>query len=57
MLAGAARVTLEGAAEVTFSQSYDLDGIEPGQARWHAGGRKLIKGETRFFASASAATE
>jgi superfamily II DNA or RNA helicase len=30
--------------------------IETGQARWHAGGRKLIKGETRFFASASAAT-
>jgi hypothetical protein len=33
MLAGAARVTLEGAAEVTFSQSYDLDGIEPGTIR------------------------
>jgi superfamily II DNA or RNA helicase len=30
--------------------------IETGQARWHAGGRRLIKGETRFFASASAAT-
>ncbi|HEY4174404.1 MAG TPA: hypothetical protein VGM42_15340, partial [Rhodopila sp.] len=30
--------------------------IESGQARWHAGGRRLIKGETRFFASASAAT-
>ena len=29
--------------------------IETGQARWHAGGRRLIKGETRFFASASAA--
>jgi superfamily II DNA or RNA helicase len=30
--------------------------IETGQARWHAGGRRLVKGETRFFASASAAT-
>jgi superfamily II DNA or RNA helicase len=29
--------------------------IETGQARWHAGGRRLVKGETRFFASASAA--
>jgi superfamily II DNA or RNA helicase len=30
--------------------------IETGQARWHAGGRPLVKGETRIFASASAAT-
>src|ERR1700712_6019085 len=30
--------------------------IESGQARWHAGGRRLVKGETRFFASAAAAT-
>jgi hypothetical protein len=30
--------------------------IESGQARWHAGGKRLIKGETRIFASASAAT-
>ncbi|HBK05333.1 MAG TPA: ATP-dependent helicase [Acetobacteraceae bacterium] len=30
--------------------------IESGQARWHAGGKRLIKGETRLFASASAAT-
>jgi superfamily II DNA or RNA helicase len=30
--------------------------IESGQARWHAGGHRLVKGETRFFASASAAT-
>ncbi|MEA2739501.1 MAG: hypothetical protein QOH05_2808, partial [Acetobacteraceae bacterium] len=30
--------------------------IESGQARWHAGGRRLIKGETRIFASAAAAT-
>jgi superfamily II DNA or RNA helicase len=29
--------------------------IDCGQARWHAGGKKLIKGETRFFASVSAA--
>ena len=29
--------------------------IESGQARWHAGGKRLIKGETRFFASASTA--
>jgi superfamily II DNA or RNA helicase len=29
--------------------------IESGQARWHAGGKKLIKGETRIFPSASAA--
>jgi superfamily II DNA or RNA helicase len=29
--------------------------IESGQALWHAGGRKLIKGETRFFASTAAA--
>ena len=29
--------------------------IESGQARWHAGGRRLIKGETRTFASASEA--
>jgi hypothetical protein len=29
--------------------------IETGQARWHAGGRRLVKGETRFFASPSAA--
>ena len=27
--------------------------IESGQARWHAGGKRLIKGETRLFASAS----
>ena len=24
--------------------------IESGQARWHAGGKRLVKGETRFFA-------
>jgi superfamily II DNA or RNA helicase len=30
--------------------------IESGQARWHAGGKRLVKGETRMFASASAAT-
>jgi superfamily II DNA or RNA helicase len=30
--------------------------IESGQARWHAGGRRLVKGETRFFASPSAAS-
>ena len=30
--------------------------IESGQARWHAGGRRLVKGETRVFTSASAAT-
>lgn len=30
--------------------------IESGQARWHAGGKRLIKGETRLFASASAAS-
>ncbi len=30
--------------------------IESGHARWHAGGKRLIKGETRFFASAAAAT-
>jgi superfamily II DNA or RNA helicase len=30
--------------------------IESGHARWHAGGAKLIKGETRLFASASAPT-
>jgi superfamily II DNA or RNA helicase len=30
--------------------------IQSGQARWHAGGLRLIKGETRIFASASAAT-
>ncbi len=29
--------------------------IESGQARWHAGGKRLIKGETRFFASTAAA--
>jgi superfamily II DNA or RNA helicase len=29
--------------------------IETGQARWHAGGKRLIKGETRFFPSAAAA--
>ena len=28
--------------------------IESGQARWHAGGRRLINGETRFFPSAAA---
>lgn len=28
--------------------------IESGHARWHAGGQRLIKGETRIFASASA---
>ena len=27
--------------------------IESGHARWHAGGKRLIKGETRFFASAA----
>jgi superfamily II DNA or RNA helicase len=30
--------------------------IESGQARWHAGSKRLVKGETRLFASASAAT-
>jgi superfamily II DNA or RNA helicase len=30
--------------------------IESGQARWHAGGSRLVKGETRVFTSASAAT-
>ncbi len=30
--------------------------IETGQARWHAGGKPLVKGETRYFASAAAAT-
>ena len=30
--------------------------IQSGHARWHAGGRPLIKGVTRFFASSSAAT-
>jgi superfamily II DNA or RNA helicase len=30
--------------------------IETGQARWHAGGKRLVKGETRFVPSASAAT-
>jgi hypothetical protein len=29
--------------------------LESGQARWHAGGKRLVKGETRVFASASAA--
>jgi superfamily II DNA or RNA helicase len=29
--------------------------IESGRARWHAGGKTLIKGETRVFSSASAA--
>ncbi|MDR3533439.1 MAG: DEAD/DEAH box helicase [Rhodopila sp.] len=29
--------------------------VDSGQARWHAGGRRLVKGETRVFASASAA--
>jgi superfamily II DNA or RNA helicase len=30
--------------------------VESGQARWHAGGKRLVKGETRVFASASAAS-
>jgi superfamily II DNA or RNA helicase len=30
--------------------------IETGQARWHAGGRRLVRGETKVFASASAAS-
>ncbi|MDQ2764947.1 MAG: hypothetical protein M3Y22_16150, partial [Pseudomonadota bacterium] len=30
--------------------------IDSGQARWHAGGRRLVNGETRFFASAAAVT-
>jgi superfamily II DNA or RNA helicase len=29
--------------------------IESGQARWHAGGKRLVKGATKMFASASAA--
>jgi hypothetical protein len=33
MLASAARATLEGAAEVTLSQSFDLDGMDPGSFR------------------------
>ncbi|HQT76215.1 MAG TPA: SNF2-related protein, partial [Rhodopila sp.] len=28
--------------------------VDSGQARWHAGGKRLVKGETRVFASASA---
>ena len=30
--------------------------VESGQARWHAGGKPLVKGATKLFASASAAT-
>jgi len=30
--------------------------VESGQARWHAGAKALVKGDTRMFASASAAT-
>ena len=30
--------------------------VESGQARWHAGGKRLVKGATKLFASASAAT-
>jgi superfamily II DNA or RNA helicase len=30
--------------------------VESGQARWHAGGRRLVKGDTKVFASASAAS-
>jgi superfamily II DNA or RNA helicase len=30
--------------------------IESGHARWHAGGKRLVKGETRIFTSAAAAT-
>jgi superfamily II DNA or RNA helicase len=30
--------------------------VESGQARWHAGGKRLLKGETRVFASASTAS-
>ncbi len=30
--------------------------LESGQARWHAGGKRLVKGETKVFASSSAAT-
>ena len=30
--------------------------IESGHARWHAGGKRLVKGETRIFPSAAAAT-
>jgi superfamily II DNA or RNA helicase len=30
--------------------------IESGRARWHAGGKRLVKGETRTFALASTAT-
>lgn len=33
ILANAARATLAGAAEVTLSQSYDLEGVEPGTVR------------------------
>ena len=30
--------------------------VESGQARWHAGGQRLVKGATKLFASTSAAT-
>ena len=30
--------------------------VASGQARWHAGGRRLVRGETRVFESAAAAT-
>ena len=30
--------------------------VESGQARWHAGGKRLVKGATKLFASTSAAT-
>jgi superfamily II DNA or RNA helicase len=30
--------------------------VESGQARWHAGGQRLVKGATKLFACASAAT-
>jgi hypothetical protein len=33
MLADAARTTLGGAAEVTLSQRYDIEGVEPGAVR------------------------
>jgi hypothetical protein len=29
--------------------------VQTGQARWHAGGRRLVSGETRVFPTASAA--
>jgi superfamily II DNA or RNA helicase len=49
---GDARTGVRGSAVVDVLDAL----VDSGQARWHAGGKRLLKGETRVFAAASTAS-